>query len=50
MSQMGADLLPALQAVCIWANRHLPDTWKTPKSFLDLKPSDVVARRFRAKK
>jgi DNA-binding HxlR family transcriptional regulator len=50
LSQMGADLLPALQAVCIWANRHLPDTWKTPKSFLDLKPSDVVARRFRAKK
>jgi DNA-binding HxlR family transcriptional regulator len=50
LSQKGADLLPALQAVCVWANRHLPDTWKTPKSFLDLKPSDVLARRSRARK
>jgi DNA-binding HxlR family transcriptional regulator len=50
LSQKGADLLPALQAVCEWANRHLPDTWKTPKSFLDLKPSDVLARRSRARK
>jgi DNA-binding HxlR family transcriptional regulator len=50
LSQKGADLLPALQAVCVWANRHLPDTWKTPKSFLDLKPSAVLARRSRARK
>ena len=50
LSQKGADLLPALQAVCVWANRHLPDTWKTPKSFLDLKPSDVLAKRSQAKK
>jgi DNA-binding HxlR family transcriptional regulator len=44
LTQKGADLLPALQAVCLWANRHLPDTWKTPKSFLGLKPRDVVAK------
>jgi len=42
LTEKGADLLPALQAVCLWANRHLPKTWKAPKSFLDLKPSDVV--------
>ena len=44
LTEKGADLLPALQAVCLWANRHLPDTWKTPKSFLGLKPSEVVSR------
>jgi DNA-binding HxlR family transcriptional regulator len=44
LTQKGADLLPALQAVCLWANRHLPDTWRTPKSFLELKPSEVVSK------
>ena len=44
LTEKGADLLPALQAVCLWANRHLPDTWKAPKSFLGLRPSDVVSR------
>lgn len=50
LSEKGADLLPALQAVCVWANRHLPDTWKTPKSFLDLKPADVLSRQSLIKK
>jgi|ERR1700730_10923314 DNA-binding HxlR family transcriptional regulator len=50
LTQKGADLLPALQAVCLWANRHLPDTWKTPKSFLELKPSEVVSRDAKTQK
>ena len=50
LSQKGADLLPALQAVCVWANRHLLDTWKTPKRFLDLKPGDVLSRQRQIKK
>lgn len=37
----GAELLPALQAVCVWANRHLPGTWQTPAKFLELKPRDL---------
>lgn len=44
LTTKGADLLPALQAVCLWANRHLPNTWQTPKKFLDLKPSDIASR------
>lgn len=44
LTEKGADLLPALQAVCLWANRHLPRTWQTPKKFLELKPSDIIAR------
>jgi DNA-binding HxlR family transcriptional regulator len=50
LTQKGADLLPALQAVCLWANRHLPDTWKTPKSFLELKPNEVVSRDAKTQK
>lgn len=45
LRQKGADLLPALQALCLWANRHMPDTWETPKSFLELKPGDVLVWR-----
>jgi DNA-binding HxlR family transcriptional regulator len=50
LSEKGADLLPALQAVCLWANKHLPNTWTAPKSFLDLRPSDILARRLQTKK
>jgi DNA-binding HxlR family transcriptional regulator len=42
LTEKGAALLPALQAVCRWANRYLPDTWKTPKRFLELKPSELM--------
>ena len=42
LTTMGADLLPTLQAVCVWANRYLPSTWQTPKKFLELKPIDIV--------
>ena len=44
LTDKGADLLPALQAICVWANRHLPKTWKTPKSFLELKPSKLDSK------
>ena len=50
LTKKGADLLPALQAVCLWANRHLPDTWKTPKRFLELEPSEVLSESSRAQK
>ena len=42
LTKKGADLLPALQAVCVWANRHLPGTWRPPKAFLKLRPDDIV--------
>jgi len=42
LTRKGADLLPALQAVCVWANRHIPETWRPPKSFLKLKASDIT--------
>lgn len=45
LTDKGADLLPALQAISRWANRHMPDTWKAPKSFLELTPNDLVSMR-----
>jgi len=35
---MGEALLPVLQEMCRWANRHLPETWKPPDSFMRRKP------------
>jgi len=45
VTQKGAELLPVLQAVCKWANKHLPGTWKTPDKFLSLKSSDLTVRK-----
>ena len=33
----GEALLPVLQEICRWANRHLPDTWVPPESFMGRK-------------
>lgn len=38
LTPMGEGLLPVLQEVCRWANRHIPDTWKPPESFMSRKP------------
>lgn len=31
----GRDLLPVLQAMCRWANRHEPGTWTPPARFME---------------
>jgi DNA-binding HxlR family transcriptional regulator len=41
-SACGAEALPILQAICVWANQWLPDTWTTPERFLRLVPRDLV--------
>jgi DNA-binding HxlR family transcriptional regulator len=42
LTQKGAELLPVLQAICRWANTHMPETWRTPERFLSLKPAEVA--------
>ena len=37
LTQTGRGLLPVLQEMCRWGNRHFPDTWETPERFLNLK-------------
>lgn len=34
LTRKGLSLLPVLQAMCRWANRHFPDTWTPPESFM----------------
>jgi DNA-binding HxlR family transcriptional regulator len=44
LTKKGAELLPVLQAICLWANVHMPKTWQTPEKFLTLKPSEIIAK------
>jgi DNA-binding HxlR family transcriptional regulator len=30
----GRDLLPVMQSICVWANKHYPHTWVAPESFM----------------
>ncbi|MEP3115611.1 helix-turn-helix domain-containing protein [Nisaea sp.] len=34
LTDMGRELHPVLQEICRWANRHIPDTWVPPESFM----------------
>jgi DNA-binding HxlR family transcriptional regulator len=36
----GEGLLPALQELCRWANRHMPETWTPPASFMQRRRPD----------
>ena len=35
----GKALLPVLQDICRWANKHLEGTWTAPASFMARKPA-----------
>lgn len=36
LTDAGHDLTPVLQAMCRWGNKHYPDTWVPPESFMSL--------------
>jgi len=38
LTAKGRGLLPALQEICRWANRHMPETWTAPARFMNAKP------------
>lgn len=40
LTRRGADLLPTLQAMALWAHRYLPERWALPDWFRDGKPED----------
>jgi DNA-binding HxlR family transcriptional regulator len=33
LTRAGADLLPVLQAMAVWSDRHIPGRWKNPEWF-----------------
>jgi DNA-binding HxlR family transcriptional regulator len=37
LTDKGAGLLPALQEISRWANRHIPGTWQPPEMFMRMK-------------
>lgn len=34
LTEKGRDLLPVMQNICLWANKHCPGTWTPPPSFM----------------
>lgn len=34
LTDKGRDLQPVAQAMCRWANKHVPDTWVAPDRFM----------------
>lgn len=34
LTEKGRDLLPVMQNICLWANKHYPGTWTPPASFM----------------
>lgn len=38
LTESGRHLLPVVQAMCIWGNRFLKDTWVAPEHFMKMKP------------
>jgi DNA-binding HxlR family transcriptional regulator len=37
LTDKGAGLLPALQEISRWANKHIPGTWQPPEMFMRMK-------------
>ena len=35
LTEKGRDLLPVMQEICLWANKHYPKTWVAPPSFME---------------
>ncbi len=38
LTEKGRHLLPVLQALCVWGNQFMPDTWQPPESFVKMEP------------
>jgi len=45
LTEKGADLLPVLQAMARWANRHVAGTWQPPDWFLEMSPEALKKRK-----
>lgn len=40
LTATGAALIPALQALALWGEEHLPGRWKSPDRFYAARPAD----------
>jgi DNA-binding HxlR family transcriptional regulator len=42
LTNKGANLLPVLQQLAVWAHQHVPECGTPPDSFMNAKPEDLV--------
>lgn len=40
LTERGADLLPVLQALAVWSDKHIPDRWSSPAWFTEGRPEN----------
>jgi DNA-binding HxlR family transcriptional regulator len=45
LTAKGADLLPVLQQLAIWAHKYVPECGPPPEGFLDAKPESLLRVR-----
>lgn len=45
LTTKGADLLPVLQQLILWTQKHIPDCWTLPDSFFTTKPEDILKNK-----
>ena len=48
LTPKGAELLPVLQQLVVWAQKHVPGLWTPPQWFFDAKPVDLLAAKPKA--
>ena len=41
LTKKGAHLAPILQAMCIWGNKFIKDSWVAPDSFMNFDPNKI---------
>jgi DNA-binding HxlR family transcriptional regulator len=42
LTPKGAELLPVLQQLVLWAQKYVPGVWTPPKWFFDATPADLL--------
>jgi DNA-binding HxlR family transcriptional regulator len=45
LTAKGANLLPVIQQLAIWAKQYIPDCGETPEWFLNAKPESLLKNR-----
>jgi DNA-binding HxlR family transcriptional regulator len=49
LTAKGADLLPVIQELAIWANQHFPECVVPPERFLTANPADLLTQKNKPK-
>jgi DNA-binding HxlR family transcriptional regulator len=50
LTRRGAELVPVMQAMCVWGRTHIGDTWSPPDWFTTASADTFVAKNSRRKR